>query len=421
MSVSEQLTITTSGFAAKEQAMLEVFFGGRNAIGYNLVSSGDADALMINLKDEVAERHLQNWLNDAGKPWVAVVDSKADKPSRNAGVYIERPLSIKALQEGLSDLKKLVQSGVKAKAEPLIAKDAPSKPLNDRDRAREEAFAEWQARKQRSTQAASSWQGEHKDREEAGLNSRFSVHRNELNSLILEAQKQVQEKQARLEAEGKIAPAPEPEVAPEPEAPKVPSLSAEMILQCCGSLSDVNLDEATERRRVYFSLDGLMLPWILRAVKTGNETNNIQQIVGVPGALFYLPAEKAFLVGMDSDLLLQLTRTRFGFDELSLLDKEPDQELPKGKRVAADELVWQLALFTARGRVSDSLSAEEPLLLAEIPDFERLLETPHARSIAELWQSQRLSARNVADMLSIPQRFVFSFLVAADAVGLYCQ
>ncbi len=401
--------------------MLEVFFGGRNAIGYNLVSSGDADALMINLKDEAAERHLHNWLNDAGKPWVAVVDGKADKPSRNAGVYIERPLSIKALQEGLSDLKKLVQSGVKAKAEPLTAKDAPSKPLNDRDRAREEAFAEWQARKQRSTQAASSWQGEHKDREEAGLNSRFSVHRNELNSLILEAQKQVQEKQARLEAEGKIAPAPEPEVAPEPEAPKVPSLSAEMILQCCGSLSDVNLDEATERRRVYFSLDGLMLPWILRAVKTGNETNNIQQIVGVPGALFYLPAEKAFLVGMDSDLLLQLTRTRFGFDELSLLDKEPEQELPKGKRVAADELVWQLALFTARGRVSDSLSAEEPLLLAEIPDFERLLETPHARSIAELWQSQRLSARNVADMLSIPQRFVFSFLVAADAVGLYCQ
>lgn len=421
MSVSEQLTITTSGFAAKEQAMLEVFFGGRNAIGYNLVSGGDADALMINLKDEAAERHLQNWLNDAGKPWVAVVDSKADKPSHNAGVYIERPLSIKALQEGLGDLKKLVQSGVKAKAEPQTAKNAPSKPLNDRDRAREEAFAEWQARKQRSTQAASSWQGEHKNREEAGLNSRFSVHRNELNSLILEAQKQVQEKQARLEAEGKVAPAPEPETVPEPEAPKVPTLSAEMILQCCGSLSDVNLDEATERRRVYFSLDGLMLPWILRAVKTGNETNNIQQIVGVPGALFYLPAEKAFLVGMDSDLLLQLTRTRFGFDELSLLDKEPDQELPKGKRVAADELVWQLALFTARGRVSDSLSAEEPLLLAEIPDFERLLETPHARSIAELWQSQRLSARNVADMLSIPQRFVFSFLVAADAVGLYCQ
>lgn len=421
MSVSEQLTVITSGFAAKEQAMLEVFFGGRNAAGYRLVSSGNADALLINLKDEAAERQLQAWLDDAGKPWVAVVQSKANMPSRSGGIYLERPLSIKSLQVGLGELREVVQSGIMLATGAQRTKDTSSKPLNDRDRVREAVFAEWQARKQRSSQAASSWQGEHKSREEAGLNSRFSVQRNELNSLILEAQKQVQEKQAKLEAEGKVVPVPEPEVASEPEAPKVPSLSAEMILQCCGSLSDVNLDEGTERRRVYFSLDGLMLPWILRAVKTGNETNNIQQIVGVPGALFYLPAEKAFLVGMDSDLLLQLTRTRFGFDELSLLDKEPDQELPKGKRVAADELVWQLALFTARGRVSDSLSAEEPLLLAEIPDFERLLETPHARSIAELWQSQKLSARNVADMLSIPQRFVFSFLVAADALGLYCQ
>jgi hypothetical protein len=31
-----------------------------------------------------------------------------------------------------------------------------------------------------------------------------------------------------------------------------------------------------------------------------------------------------------------------------------------------------------------------------------------------------LSAQNIASMLGVPQRFVFSFLVAADAIGLYC-
>ncbi len=419
MSVSEQLSITTFGFADKEQRMLEVFFGSSNALGFSLESAASAGALLINLKDETTEQQLVRWQCDSGKPWVAVVDSADGRPKVGAGVYIERPLGIKSLQGGLTELKLILKAGVASAPVQEVAQS--DKALSDRDRVRAEAFAEWQSRKQRSNEAASSWQGEHQLREEAGMNSRFSVHRNELNDLILEAQKEVQERQAKLEAEGKLVRTAEPEKEPEPEVLKAPTLSAEMILQCCGSLSDVNLDEATERRRVYFSLDGLMYPWVVRAVKTGDETNKNQQILGVPGALFYLPEEKAFLVGMDSDLLLQLTRTRFGFDEISLLERSSDEELPTGKRVAADELLWQLALFTARGRVPDSLSAEEPLLLKEAPDFERLLETPHARSIAELWQSQKLSARNVADMLSIPQRFVFSFLVAADAVGLYCQ
>lgn len=419
MSVSEQLSITTFGFADKEQKMLEVFFGSSNALGFSLETAASASALLINLKDEATEQQLVRWQCDAGKPWVAVVNSAADRPNVSSGVYIERPLGIKSLQAGLEKLKVIIKAGV---APAPAQEDTQSdKVLSDRDRARAEAFAEWQSRKQRSNEAASSWQGEHQLREEAGLNSRFSVHRNELNDLILEAQKEVQARQAKLEAEGKLVRPVEIVKEPEPEVLKAPSLSAEMILQCCGSLSDVNLDEATERRRVYFSLDGLMYPWVVRAVKTGDETHKVQQILGVPGALLYLPEEKAFLVGMDSDLLLQLTRTRFGFDEISLLERSSEEELPAGKRVAADELLWQLALFTARGRVPDSLSAEESLLLKEAPDFERLLETPHARSIAELWQSQKLSARNVADMLGIPQRFVFSFLVAADAVGLYCQ
>lgn len=419
MSVSEQLNITTLGFAGNEQRMLEVFFDGSSALGFSLESAASASALMINIKDEVTQQQLERWQSASSKPWLAVVISSKDKPKSALGVYIERPLSIKSLQVGLEKLKAIIKNGV-AHAE--AEEDAlPGRTVSEREQARVEAFAEWQLRKQRSDAAASLWQGEHRTREEAGLNSRFSVHRNELNDLILEAQKQVQERQAQLEVEGRLVKKVKPEVKPEQEVLKAPALSAEMILQCCGSLSDVNLDEVTERRRVYFSLDGLMYPWIVRAVKTGDETQKNQQILGVPGALLYLPEEKSFLVGIDSDLLLQLTRTRFGFDEISLLERAPDEELPAGRLVPADELLWQLALFTSRGRVPDSLSAEEPLLLKAPPDFERLLETPHARSIAELWQSQKLSARNVAGMLNIPQRFVFSFLVAADAVGLYCQ
>jgi hypothetical protein len=301
---------------------------------------------------------------------------------------------------------------------------SPEHPLESLRDQRTVAFAEWQARKERSSQALSAWKGGNSQRQTEALRSRFSLERNELNSLILDAQNQLrqQHSEANNSKSSALAMEAEPQVAESllSDELQTPRISAEMIQQCCGNLPDVNLDSATERRRVYFSLDGLLLPWIMRCIEAGNTSGKPQQVVGVPGALFYLPADKEFLVTLDADLLLQLTRTRFGFEEISLLEREPDAELPKGRRVASDELLWQLALFTARGRLPDTLSAEEPRLLNSIPDFERLLETPHARSIAELWQSQRLSAQNIASMLGVPQRFVFSFLVAADAIGLYC-
>ena len=414
MALSEK-TIATLGFTASEQSILEVFFSGHSAQGFSLKPISEAASLLIDLKDASGLSKLENWHQSTGKPWIAVVGADMEKPAMEAGIFIDRPLSMKALQDALHDLTRLL-SGVRSEA----VASAPDAQLSDEDKAREAAFAEWQARKLRSSEAASAWQGEHSHREEEGLRSRFSVQRNELNSLILEAQKEIQAQQAKSGVtKSPVKPAPQAPV--EPEAPQAPSMSADMIMQCCGSLSDVNLDSTTERRRVYFSLDGLLLPWVLRAVREGNETGKVQQILGVPGAMFYLPAEKSFLVGIESDLLLQLTRTRFGFDEISLIERGPDQELPKGRRMDSDELVWQLALFTARGRLPDSLSAEEPMLLKEMPDFERLLETPHARSIAELWQSQKLSARNIVSMLGVSQRFVFSFMVAADAIGLYRQ
>lgn len=412
MSASDKKTIAVLGFAANEQAMLDVFFAGSHSLGFVLKPLGEAKALLVDLKDDAAEADLLKWQKDGDRPWIGVVSEGQSPPAIPRGVCIERPLSIKLLQDGLSSLDRLRAQSQEEVADSL----ARARSGGALEKEREAVFAEWQARKQRSSEAASVWQGEHQLRQDEGFRSQFSLQRNELNGLILEAQKELKKQS------GEPKPAPKAKkVEPEVEAIQAPSMSAEMILQCCGSLSDVNLDAATERRRVYFSLDGLLLPWILRAVKQAHETGKVQQVVGVPGALFYLPLDHSFLVGIDSDLLLQLTRTRFGFDEISLVERGPEQELPKGRKVAADEMLWQLALFTARGRIPDTLSAEEPHLLKEMPDFDRLLETPHARSIAQLWQSQKLSARNVATMLSVPQRFVFSFLVAADAVGLYCQ
>lgn len=422
MPVNGKHSIGIIGFAANEAAMLEIFFNGNKAKGFKLVPADRAESLLIGISDASSRQQVEGWVRQNGsRPFIAVVDPGAAEKVNGKSIRLTRPLSMGALQQALSDLQLQLGSAPVSSASQMMS---PEQPLQGQQDQRTAAFAEWQARKERSSQALNAWKGGNSQRQSEALRSRFSLERNELNSLILDAQNQLRQQHSEVSPSRPSARATEAE-AQETESLlsdelRAPRISAEMIQQCCGNLPDVNLDSASERRRVYFNLDGLLLPWIKRCIKAGNASGKPQQVVGVPGALFYLPEDKEFLVTLDSDLLLQLTRTRFGFEEISLLEREPDAELPKGRRVAADELLWQLALFTARGRLPDTLSAEEPRLLNSIPDFERLLETPHARSIAELWQSQRLSAQNIASMLGVPQRFVFSFLVAADAIGLYC-
>ncbi|MBA4501877.1 hypothetical protein [Marinobacterium marinum] len=415
MSFGGKHSIGVIGFAANEAAMLELFFKGNKGDGFLLSDVNHAEALIVGFSDREESAQTEKWLAQHDQPRIAVVDPSSTSRVTATDIVIHRPLTISALQAALVQLHGRLDAAdqLHDEAGGRIAGDRVA--ASEQDKVREAVFAEWEARKERSSAALSAWKGDGLQREGEALRSRFSVERNELNSLIFEAQQALQEQQQRAPSRPASEPVEEPEDILQP-----PKLSAEMIQQCCGSLPDVNLDSAHERRRAYFSLDGLLLPWIQRCIQQGNESGKVQQVLGVPGALLYLPAERAFLVGVDADLLLQLTRTRFGFDEISLQERSAEAELPQGRKVAADELLWQLALFTARGRVPDTLSAEQPRVLDEMPDFERLLETPHARSIAELWQSQRLSAQNIASMLGVPQRFVFSFFVAADAIGLFC-
>jgi len=417
MPVSGKYSIGIFGFAPNEAAMLEVFFNSGKAEGFELVSANKADALLVSVSRSGDKGTLDDRLQQHGsRPYIAVVDSDSAGTEGGVGaVLLVRPLTMASLQRALAELKRKLEQG--KTAPDVKASDTRSR-LEQGDQ-RAAVYAEWQARKQRSSQALDDWKKSNSLRQGEALRSSFSLERSELNRLILDAQRQIgqQPRETGGAAPEVASNKPESLLSDELQAPKV---SAEMIQQCCGNLPDVDLDSPTERRRVYFSLDGLLLPWVKRAIDSGRASGKPQQVVGVPGALFYLPQDDSFLVGIDTDLLLQLTRTRFGFDEISLLERENDTELPHGRRISADELLWQLSLFTARGRLPETLSADEPRLLNAMPDFERLLETPHARSIAELWQSQRLSAQNIASMLGVPQRFVFSFLVAADAIGLYC-
>jgi hypothetical protein len=83
-----------------------------------------------------------------------------------------------------------------------------------------------------------------------------------------------------------------------------------------------------------------------------------------------------------------------------------------------DTLIWHLALAASRGRLPTGTPLDHRCSLREWPDFSRLAPTPEAMSIAELWTRNPLSLLRTAEMLRLPEAYVFSFYSAAHALGL---
>ncbi len=83
-----------------------------------------------------------------------------------------------------------------------------------------------------------------------------------------------------------------------------------------------------------------------------------------------------------------------------------------------DRFIWQISIWSARGRLPAGTQLDIPIILLHWPNFTRLLITPHALQITALWIEQPYSLLDTARILNIPQRYVFSFYAACHALSL---
>jgi hypothetical protein len=83
-----------------------------------------------------------------------------------------------------------------------------------------------------------------------------------------------------------------------------------------------------------------------------------------------------------------------------------------------DAFLWKVALWTSRGRVPAGTQLSVPVFLRYWPNMSRLLLPPHALRIAALWAHQPHSLLQTTRALKLPQRYVFAFYSAANALDL---
>lgn len=86
-----------------------------------------------------------------------------------------------------------------------------------------------------------------------------------------------------------------------------------------------------------------------------------------------------------------------------------------------EAFVWTSSLLSAHGLLSRELDPTKVVGLKHWPSLTRLERFPHVMPIAALWSAQSQSAFDVARSLNVPQRYVFSFCNAANALGLIEQ
>jgi hypothetical protein len=102
------------------------------------------------------------------------------------------------------------------------------------------------------------------------------------------------------------------------------------------------------------------------------------------------------------------------------LDKDASEHIEKDDyfTTSREALLWKTALWASRGRVPTGTQLDIPAFLRRWPNLTRLLLFPHALRIAALWADQPHSLLATAQSLAIPQRHVFSFYSATNALGL---
>jgi hypothetical protein len=89
-----------------------------------------------------------------------------------------------------------------------------------------------------------------------------------------------------------------------------------------------------------------------------------------------------------------------------------------GKSIALDALLWNVAVWTYRGRLPEDAPLAERVYLRCWPNLTRMLMLPNAVRICALLTQHPMRLVDIAHALRIPQRHVFALYAAASTIGL---
>lgn len=197
------------------------------------------------------------------------------------------------------------------------------------------------------------------------------------------------------------------------------------VHECCGDLPDELYRDPSRRSELFFDPADTLFGAMREGLSTAEKAGSPAVVEGLGHPLILCPDQRRLFSEMREQYLRPLCirsrrQTPMRVHAIPIEDTPiTTSNDPRLQRL--DATLWNVALWTARGRVPVGTSLEAPVSLRAWPGLTRLQITPGAMQIAALWIAQPMGLMATAERLQLPYRYVFSFFTACQALDLVEQ
>ncbi len=186
-----------------------------------------------------------------------------------------------------------------------------------------------------------------------------------------------------------------------------------------GTAPDVDLHNKTQLAQAQYDPQHFLIGRVLEAVKLAETYCRPVSISSHHGIITFIPMTREVLIEIEEQQLHSLASQPIEKDEYLLSLQDSVCDMPgRTHRRPIEAFVWELTLWSSLGRMPVSTNPHQTVRLKHWPNLTRLQIFPHATRITALWSQQKHSLTTTAQVLNIPQRYVFAFYSAAHAIGL---
>ena len=417
-SKSGPLKVALLAISPHNRAILEFFFSGAGRNLFRVVAEAEADAFILDFdhpdaKDDWQKREALH------KPGVVLSVHQAELPNC---IWIPKPLTSRALTDAVDRVYELMASRevthAPAVQRPVLSPTAVElePPLVKHAEAHFRDLAQ-----------------------PFGVPARTERSAKTLRSLVISLPDEDEVDEAVVPHKA----SPEPVVSTEVFDPAEADIPLEEIDRPVASV--VSQEEAERRWKALcgeqddvqtvaevalFTPENYLLASVLEAGRMARDTQQTVYLTLAPQE-FVLLMPKQGLAYSTIDTLSEEFRAlcnnpvqtgQFALHIPSATELEQLEQQAAGDADALLDLeafVWVSSLLTARGRLGRGVDIAQKVSLKYWPNLTRLESFPHAMRIAALWNQRPASALDIAKALDIPQRYVFAFHTAANALNLF--
>jgi hypothetical protein len=393
------IEITTLCLNERTTNMFEMFFRGPCRGRFRLAHHDQAQLAIIDLDTVGSDKALQRYRSDF--PQKPVLGITVKNLAVDGIQLLKKPIKLQDLEKSILHIyEKWQQQSAPSPAQPSAPEPAPKEPFKH-------ALSEPLAQPMESSDNALS----------------LDADTHPLALLPEEQEATVSEAQA---TESKASTSSEKIANLKTRSATIAFENQKKLLhECCGSMPDIPPENPEAGEKLFYHPERYLQQIVQKAIAEAKREQKVAQLeIPGNGKLLILPQSQCIITSLNDRSLRLRTFLEAGAGDITmrLLD-ESEEQLKKGAAVTTpiDAFLWKLTLWSARGRLPEGTDLHQPLRLRRWPNFTRLLGIPQFLRIAAYWSETSDSLLHTVEILSIEQRFVFSFYSACLVLGLIEQ